>query len=94
MSQDIPHESSADGPQWSPGLFLNRRHTIALDAMGGDHGPQVVVSAALRFLAHRSAVDLILVGDQAQIETQLAGKAAVKLRDRLRIRHKIGRAHV
>ena len=87
MSQDIPHESAADAPQWSPGLFLNRRHTIALDAMGGDHGPQVVVPAALRFLAHRTAVDLILVGDQARIETQLAGKAAAKLRDRIRIRH-------
>ncbi|QGU33111.1 phosphate acyltransferase PlsX [Thermochromatium tepidum ATCC 43061] len=57
--------------------------TIALDAMGGDHGPQVVVPAALRYLADNPHVDLILVGDEARI-LSLLGHAP---RDRLRIRH-------
>lgn len=59
------------------------RCTIALDAMGGDHGPQVVVPAALRYLADNPHVDLILVGDESRITSHL-GDAP---RDRLRIRH-------
>ena len=47
---------------------------IALDAMGGDHGPSVVVAAALRFLADSDRVNLILVGDESRI-TQSLGKA-------------------
>lgn len=38
--------------------------TIALDAMGGDHGPQVVVPAALKVLSEMEDVRLILTGDQ------------------------------
>ncbi|ABA58140.1 phosphate acyltransferase PlsX [Nitrosococcus oceani] len=38
--------------------------TIALDAMGGDHGPQVVVPAALKVLAEMINVKLILIGDR------------------------------
>ncbi|MGK2942026.1 MAG: phosphate acyltransferase PlsX [Immundisolibacter sp.] len=40
---------------------------VAVDAMGGDHGPRVVVPAALSFLRQRKDVRLILVGDQAAI---------------------------
>jgi phosphate acyltransferase len=47
---------------------------IALDAMGGDHGPSVVVAAALRFLSDSDRVNLILVGDESRI-TQCLGKA-------------------
>ncbi|AHK79356.1 phosphate acyltransferase [Ectothiorhodospira haloalkaliphila] len=63
------------------GLF-----TIALDAMGGDHGPHVVVPAALKALAEFSDIHLILVGDKARLEKELAalGKAPS---DRLRIHH-------
>jgi glycerol-3-phosphate acyltransferase PlsX len=56
--------------------------TIALDAMGGDHGTGVVVAAALRFLDASEGVDLILVGDEAKI-TERLGKAD---RTRLKIR--------
>lgn len=42
-------------------------YTIALDAMGGDHGLEVVVPAALMALKNHSDLDLILVGDEAQI---------------------------
>lgn len=38
--------------------------TIALDAMGGDHGPQVVVPAAIKILSEMDDVSLILIGDQ------------------------------
>jgi len=88
MSPDIPPQApEGTATQWSPGLFVNRRHTVALDAMGGDHGPHVVVPAALRFLAGNEAVDLILVGDQGQIQAHLGGKAGAKHRDRIRVRH-------
>ena len=36
--------------------------TIALDAMGGDHGPSVVVPAAIRYLKEHPEHALILVG--------------------------------
>jgi glycerol-3-phosphate acyltransferase PlsX len=44
--------------------------TIALDAMGGDHGVSVTVPAALQTLKHQSAVKLILVGQQEAIEAE------------------------
>ncbi|WP_295459158.1 phosphate acyltransferase PlsX [uncultured Thiodictyon sp.] len=66
---------------------MNGRHTIALDAMGGDHGPHVVVPAALSFLANNSVVDLILVGDQARIRSELGTKAIKKWGERIRIHH-------
>lgn len=62
---------------------MSGRHTIALDAMGGDVGPDVVVPAALRYLAHSRDIDLILVGDQERIRARLGGAAP----ERLRLRH-------
>lgn len=44
---------------------------IALDAMGGDHGPSVVVPAALDCLATHPQVHLILVGNDESIRAQL-----------------------
>jgi len=41
--------------------------TIALDAMGGDHGPVVVVPAALAVLAKNKEVHIILVGNESKI---------------------------
>jgi len=41
---------------------------IAIDAMGGDFGPRVTVSAALKSLQDNPSLSLLLVGDQAQIE--------------------------
>ena len=48
------------------------RFTIALDVMGGDHGPDVVLPAAVKALGKRDDLDLLLVGDQRLIETKLA----------------------
>jgi len=45
--------------------------TIAIDAMGGDHGPSVIVPAALASLAEHANLHLILVGDRAKLEQQL-----------------------
>lgn len=45
--------------------------TIAIDAMGGDHGPSVTVPAALAALEKHSGLHLILVGNQDAVERQL-----------------------
>jgi phosphate acyltransferase len=43
------------------------RPRVAVDAMGGDHGPAEVVAGALEWAAEHSDADLILVGDDARI---------------------------
>lgn len=60
--------------------------TIALDCMGGDHGPHVTIPAAVSFLRDHPDARVILVGDQARIEAEL--KAAAGAGDaRMRIQH-------
>ena len=60
--------------------------TLALDAMGGDHGPHVVVPAALSVLAEQADLTLILVGNQDLIAHELRVHHAVAS-DRLQIHH-------
>ncbi len=60
--------------------------TIALDVMGGDHGADVVLPAALRFLGKRSGFDLLLVGDREVIQVGLKKLGAAE-HARLRIQH-------
>jgi phosphate acyltransferase len=62
---------------------VSARLTIALDAMGGDVGPDVVVPAALRYVAHTQDADLILVGDQERIRARLGAHVP----EGLRVRH-------
>ena len=50
---------------------MSDRITIALDAMGGDFGIEVVVPAALDYLRGDDDVDLILVGRKDAIKAQL-----------------------
>jgi glycerol-3-phosphate acyltransferase PlsX len=45
--------------------------TIAVDAMGGDHGPAVVIPAVLDFLVQDSEVAVTLVGLRSPIESLL-----------------------
>ncbi len=45
---------------------------IAIDAMGGDHGPQVVIPAAISALQKHNDVELILVGDEVTLQAALA----------------------
>jgi len=59
---------------------------IAIDVMGGDHGPEVTVRAAARFLSRHPSAGLLLVGDQATIERYLADESGVD-RDRIEIVH-------
>jgi glycerol-3-phosphate acyltransferase PlsX len=50
---------------------MTRAVTIALDAMGGDHGPEVTVEAALYMLREAQQLRLILVGDHEILNAQL-----------------------
>src|SRR3954462_929743 len=56
---------------------------IALDAMGGDHGPSVVVPGAELALEKHPDSTFVLFGDQAKVEPLLAAhprlKASAKL---------------
>jgi len=61
--------------------------TIALDAMGGDHGADTVIPAAINILKHRDEVRLVLVGDQALLEERLSQAGFNGSNDRLIIHH-------
>ena len=54
--------------------------------MGGDHGPGVVVPAALEVIAEFADVDLVLVGDEPAIEAALE-RAAPVAGGRIAVRH-------
>ncbi|HEX7329408.1 MAG TPA: phosphate acyltransferase PlsX [Casimicrobiaceae bacterium] len=55
--------------------------TIAVDAMGGDHGPSVTVPASLQFAARHPDVRIVLVGRPEALESALAaGTSAVRER--------------
>lgn len=59
---------------------------IALDAMGGDFGPEVVIPAAAKILSRRKLLSIILVGDEERLRS-CAQKHGIKLDDRLTIQH-------
>jgi glycerol-3-phosphate acyltransferase PlsX len=61
---------------------MSRKVTIALDAMGGDRGPLVVVPAALAILERDDSVNLVLVGLPevlAQAEKEAKGRYGSRL---------------
>jgi glycerol-3-phosphate acyltransferase PlsX len=66
-----------------------RNITIAVDAMGGDHGPPVIVPAALQVLAKYDFLRLILVGDQEVLQKQIKADSKQNVTDasRLLIQH-------
>ena len=59
--------------------------TIAIDCMGGDHGPVVTVPAALEFLRSHPQASAILVGREEAI-TPLLGNAISEFGARIRVR--------
>jgi glycerol-3-phosphate acyltransferase PlsX len=59
--------------------------TIAVDAMGGDHGPSVTVPAALSLLSNEPDLRIVLVGQGERIRPQLDRRAA-SFGDRLVVR--------
>ncbi len=63
-----------------------REVTIAIDAMGGDHGPHVTVKAALNVIRREEAVNIVLVGLDDAIRAELKALHA-DTGPRLRIAH-------
>lgn len=57
--------------------------TIALDAMGGDHGPEVVVPGAALSLERHPALTFIFFGDQQRIAAALDQHPTLKGRSRI-----------
>jgi glycerol-3-phosphate acyltransferase PlsX len=57
--------------------------TIALDAMGGDHGPSVVIPAAAIVLIRHPEARFLLVGDAARIEPELTAHPALAAKSEL-----------
>jgi len=60
--------------------------TLAIDCMGGDHGPSVTVPAALRFGERHPAATIHLVGRQDAIDAELRRRRA-STGERLRVHH-------
>lgn len=65
---------------------MNQEYSIALDAMGGDHGPSVTVPAALRVLKESPSLKIILVGDQEILTRELAAHSS-QTGSRVEIQH-------
>ena len=60
--------------------------SIALDAMGGDTGLDVVVPAAVTALAQHPDVEIILVGDESRLAAAVAA-AGASANPRLKLQH-------
>ncbi|MDO9227050.1 MAG: phosphate acyltransferase PlsX [Pseudomonadota bacterium] len=63
-----------------------REITIAIDAMGGDHGPHVTVKAALNILRRKGDVNIVLVGLEDAVHAELKLHRA-SVGTRLRVHH-------
>ena len=59
---------------------------IALDAMGGDHGPKVIVPAAKEALSEIADIQLVLVGDEKQIGLELEN-LGLENESRIKVHH-------
>jgi len=60
--------------------------TLAVDCMGGDHGPHVTVPAVLAFQARHPDIDVVLVGLRDAIEAELLARGSAP-GPRLRVHH-------
>ena len=60
--------------------------TVAIDCMGGDHGPRVTVPAAINFLSANPDARVILVGLENEVAEALK-QASGNVRDRVTLRH-------
>lgn len=63
---------------------MKKAVTISLDAMGGDHGSDVVVAAALEYLRRDRETTLILVGPKDELQSKVGEHG---YGDRLQIHH-------
>jgi len=66
---------------------MSEKITIALDAMGGDFGPGVIVPAALGMVKNNQNLHLILVGDQDVITEQLRHHNAEEDGKKISVKH-------
>jgi len=62
---------------------MHAPRTIALDAMGGDHGPSVVIPGAAISLVRYPNLDFVLFGNEAAINEQLKSHPALAARSRI-----------
>src|SRR5262245_841479 len=62
---------------------MSQPRTIALDAMGGDHGPEVVVAGAALSLERQPGLSFVLFGDEERIAPELAKAPALAARSRI-----------
>ncbi len=63
---------------------MQRAVTISLDAMGGDHGPSVVLGGAALSLSRDPSLRFVLFGDQKAIDAVLATQPALKAASEVR----------
>lgn len=59
---------------------------VAIDCMGGDHGPEVSIPASIAFLKRNPDASIVLVGRKEEIASVLKG-AGTEMGSRLEIRH-------
>ena len=59
--------------------------TIALDGMGGDHAPEIVVEGAVQALGRQPDLAFLLFGDAARLEPLV--RARPRLQGRVSLRH-------
>ncbi len=64
---------------------MSQPRTIALDAMGGDHGPEVVIAGAALSLERHPGLSFLIFGEEARIRAEL--DKAPRLAARSRIIH-------
>jgi phosphate acyltransferase len=70
-------------------VAVSRALTVSIDAMGGDAGPSIVVSALLKTIQRHPDVNFLLHGDEAQLNPLVARQP--KLTGRATVCHAPGR---
>jgi phosphate acyltransferase len=53
---------------------MSAQQIIAIDAMGGDHGPEVTIPGAARAMAEANDIAFVFFGDEVRINAALAGE--------------------
>ena len=53
--------------------------TVAVDAMGGDDAPGVIIKGAVDAVTEKSQLKLVLVGDRETIEKELSVILMIKI---------------
>jgi glycerol-3-phosphate acyltransferase PlsX len=66
-------------------VAVARELTVSVDAMGGDAGPGIVITALLRSVQRHPEVRFLLVGDETVLNGLLARHP--RLKDRVQVRH-------